>query len=253
MSESAATLELTGNVAVLTLNRPRVHNAVDQTMMAALEHALDRIEQSPARAVVLTAAGERSFCAGSDLRYFATLTEADQVRAMCARIQAILDRLYLGERPVIAAVNGNAHGGGCEILSACHLRLAPAEVRFQFKQAGMGVVTGWGGAQRLFRLLGTGTATRLLVTGRAFGGDEAVRLGFVDMLVPAEQLMAEAVALGEQIAAGAPLAVSSFLSLARAFHELPADQARALETDLFVARWSEPWFQQAMTRFITKK
>ena len=135
--------------ALITLNRPEVHNAIDDQAMAELEEVLDFIEGNPdLKAIIITGAGHKTFCAGGDIRYFATLNTREACVAMSQRMQAILTRLYKGERPVIAAVNGQALGGGCEILTATHIRYCVPTARFAFRQAPNGIITGWGGGER---------------------------------------------------------------------------------------------------------
>ncbi len=233
------TFDLEGDIGVIRLNRPEVHNAVDAAMMVALEEILDRVDGEPdLRVLVLTGAGERSFCAGGDLKHFASLESREEGAAMSRRMSALLDRLADGPRPVIAAVNGDALGGGCEVLVACHLRLAVAGARFSFRQAAMGVVTGWGGGVRVLRLLGRSGALRLLLTADRIDAAEARRLGLVDVLVDEPgSLMDEALGLARRIAANAPEAVAAFLDLARTYEADGAAAARQREAELFAERW----------------
>ncbi len=246
--------ERRGALALLTLNRPAVRNAVDAAMMARLEARLDRVEaDDDVRVVVLTGAGSKGFCAGGDLAWFATLASRDDGLAMSRRMQAVLHRLWAGPRPVIAAVAGDAWGGGCEILTACHLRVAAESARFGFRQAAMGVVTGWGGGARLFHLVGRSHALRLLLTAEAVGAEEALRIGLVDRLAPAGEVLDQAAALGETIAANAPHSVRAFLGLAHAFDRAGGAAVTEEETRLFAHYWDGEHFRRRLAEWEARR
>ncbi len=250
MTADTVLWETDGPVATITLNRPAVHNAVDAAMMARLESILDQIEAQPQiRALILTGAGDRTFCAGGDLKYFVTLRTREAGLEMSRRMQAILARLYEGERVVIAAINGQALGGGCEILTACHFRVAAETANFGFRQAANGITTGWGGGTRLFALLGRAKALDLLLTSRIIDAREALALGLVDRMVPPSEAIAEARRLAEQICANPPRAVRAFLELARSVDQ--GDRAAAVrrETELFGEGWESEAFGQVLARF----
>ncbi|MEM7354022.1 MAG: enoyl-CoA hydratase/isomerase family protein [Acidobacteriota bacterium] len=244
--KEVVTFEVDDGVGIIRLNRPEVHNAVNDAVMAGLEAILDRIEEMPeVRALILTGAGEQTFCAGGDLKYFASLESQAAGEAMSHRMQALLRRLADGPRPVIAAVNGNTLGGGCEILVACHLRLAVATARFSFRQAAMGIVTGWGGGARVFRLLGRAKALELLLTAKTIEAGEAQRLGLVDHIVDeGERLMDEALSLAQQIAANSRRSVAAFLELARVYEHDGASAAEQRERELFGEAWVGEQFRR---------
>jgi enoyl-CoA hydratase/carnithine racemase len=252
MDRSPVEVEIADSVALVRLNRPEVHNAVDERVIRGLEEALERIEAAGVRAMVLTGAGSETFSAGGDLRYFATLRTREQAREMSERMQAILARLDQGPRLSIAAVNGNAYGGGCEILAACHLRIAARGVRFQLRQGAMGLSTGWGGGLRLFRLVGRSQALRLLVLGEAVDADEAARIGLVERVVDAENLLPEARKWAAQAAARPEGSIQAFLELARLAGAGLGPAARRRETDLFLERWASPHFRQAIEEFLSR-
>lgn len=248
-----AELELFGAVAVLRLTRPEVHNVVAMATIDRLEQLLDQLDADPeVRVLVLTGRGVKSFCAGSDLADLAPLVDgsAEQRAAaldMSPRMSAILDRLEAGPRVTIAALVGSAYGGGCELLTACHLRVAGQGIHFSFRQAAMGVSTGWGGGVRLFRLVGRSRALRLLLTADTVDTDEALRIGLVDFLVPQDQVLDEALALAERIAGNAPASIAAFLELARAADQSP-ETARAVEERSFGELWQgEAFWQQVAT------
>lgn len=239
-------LEVVDAVAIMRLVRPQAHNAIDEATMQGLEAHLDTIDRDDPAVVVLTGSGSRTFSAGGDLDYFSRLASREQGLAMSRRMQAILDRLHEGPRPVIAAINGDAWGGGCELITACHLRLAEAHARFGFRQAAMGVVTGWGGGLRLFRLLGRSAALRLLLSAETIDAAEALRLGLVDRVVAPEGLMDETLALARAIAGNSRGSVRGFLELSRAAEGKDRETVVALETRLFGELWDGERFQSRL-------
>lgn len=245
-------LERSGAVVVLRLSRASARNAIDPSAMTAFERALDALDAEDApetRALILTASGDEAFCAGGDLKHFATLATREAGLAMSRRMQALLARLEDGPRYVIAAINGNAYGGGCELLTACHYRIAAEHARFAFRQAANGVTTGWGGGRRLLRMLCPSTALELLVTSRELDADEAWRLGLVDRVVPKARLLPAAMELAQTIVANPWPPVRAFLELAR--HARARDASLAeLETERFGDTWTSPEFAATLRRFL---
>ncbi len=242
-------LERLPGVVILRLARPEVHNVVDAALLERLEHHVEQLEaEGGTEVLILTGAGGRTFCAGADLSYVAALADHRQGLDLSRRMRALLGRLHGGVRPVIAAVNGDALGGGCEILTACHLRLAAASARFSFRQAAMGVVTGWGGGARLFRLLGRSRALRLLLTAETIDAAEALTLGLVDRVVPADELIDQALATGRRIAANSPDSIRAFLALARAA-DRPEDTVAELEERLFTDLWDGEHFRRKVAEW----
>lgn len=237
------------HIGTITLNRPAVHNVVDEAVMARLELILDQVESTAVRAVILTGAGEKTFSAGGDLKYFATLATREAGLAMSRRMQAILARLYEGKRVVIAAVNGQALGGGCEMLTACHFRIAADTARFGFRQAANGLITGWGGGTRLFSLIGRSRALDLLLTSRIVDAGEALDLGLIDRVVPSGEVMAGARELAERVCANPERAVSTFLELARSIERDDRRTARRRETELFADCWTTEKFRNVLKKF----
>ncbi len=255
MSNESVLLERRGAVAVVRLNRPEVHNAVDAAVIEGLEAAVDAVEDDPdVRAVVLAGAGERTFCAGGDLSYFEHLPTGRDAVAMSRRVQAVLSRLEDGPRPVIGALAGDVLGGGCEIAVACHLRIAGEGIRFSFRPAALGIVTGWGGGRRLFRLVGRSAALRLFLLAETITSDEALRLGLVDRVVPRGQVDEEAVAWGERIAAVSSASVRSFLELDRTIRTAaPEEVVVETETRLFGELWDGEDFRRSHDDWLRRR
>jgi len=194
-------LEKRPPLATLTLNRPKVLNALSVETLAELERAfLELRDDDTIRAVIFTGAGDRAFIAGADINQLATLDPAQAVRFAEAG-QRVLGLIETLGKPVIAAINGFALGGGCEIAMACHIRLAGSNAKLGQPEIKLGVIPGFGGTQRLARLVGEGRAMELVLTGEPIGADEALRLGLLNRVVAPAELLPAALALAEKIAA----------------------------------------------------
>jgi enoyl-CoA hydratase len=198
------------NVATIVLNRPRVRNALNAELLAALATALRRLDADPAaRAIVLTGAGDKAFAAGADIAELRALA-GSVAGAAQARSGQSITRLMEGlNTPVIAAVNGYALGGGCELAMAADIRIASENAMFGQPEVNLGLIPGYGGTQRMPRLAGRGMAMYLCLTGEMIDAREALRIGLVERVVPPEQLMPEARRIAGLIAAKAPLAVAA--------------------------------------------
>jgi enoyl-CoA hydratase len=220
-------------LATITLDRPAVLNALNAATLAELDLVLDDLAANPAvRVVLLTGAGDRAFAAGADIRELAPLT-ADEGRAFALRGQSVFRKIEKLGKPVIACIQGFALGGGCELAMACTLRLAADNARLGQPEVKLGIVAGYGGTQRLPRLVGRAAALKLLLTGAPIDAPEALRIGLVDEVIPAAQLMKRAEALALQIAANAPLAVAETLRAVDQGLDLPLDDALDREAASF--------------------
>ncbi len=220
-------------LATITLDRPAVLNALNAATLAELDLVLDDLAANPAvRVVLLTGAGDRAFAAGADIRELAPLT-ADEGRAFALRGQSVFRKIEKLGKPVIACIQGFALGGGCELAMACTLRLAADNARLGQPEVKLGIVAGYGGTQRLPRLVGRAAALKLLLTGAPIDAPEALRIGLVDEVIPAAQLMQRAEALALQIAANAPLAVAETLRAVDQGLDLPLDDALDREAASF--------------------
>lgn len=198
-------VELRGRVAVVTVTRPEVRNALNVGVLDGIEAALDACERrADVDAVVFTGAGEKSFVAGADISQLVGYTLQDGLRA---RMQRLWDRIQDLELPTIAAVNGVALGGGNELAMSCDIRIAADRARFGLPEAGLGILPGAGGTQRLSRLVGLGQAQEMILTGRIIDAEEALRIGLVTSVVPPEELLDAALGTAGTILAKGPLAV----------------------------------------------
>lgn len=184
-----------GGVTRLTLNRPKQLNALNQQLFRELEQILDQVAEDPAvRVVVITGAGERAFAAGADIREFEAMGPVEALE-FSRNTQRVLRKLETLSKPTIAAVNGFALGGGCELMMACDIAYAADSAKIGQPEITLGIIPGGGGTQRLPRLLGKQKAKELVLTGEALSAEEAHRLGLVSKVVPAADLMAEVQAL----------------------------------------------------------
>jgi enoyl-CoA hydratase len=220
-------------LAVVTINRPKVLNALNAETLAELAEAFEELASDPEiRVILLAGAGERAFVAGADIRELAPLTP-EEGRAYSLRGQGVLRRIETLGKPVIACIQGFALGGGCELAMACTLRLAADDARLGQPEVKLGVMAGYGGSQRLTRLVGRSEGLKLLLTGAIIDAREALRIGLVDEVLPAAGLMQRAEALAQEIAANAPLAVAETLRAVDEGFDLPLDLALLRESVRF--------------------
>ena len=233
MSFENLLIERDGAVTVITLNRPKVLNALNAQTMDELTAALDAVAADrEVRAVILTGGGDKSFVAGADINELAVQTPVGG-RDHARRGQRLLDRIERLGKPVIAAVNGFALGGGCELAMACTVRLAADTARFGQPEINLGIIPGYAGSQRLPRLIGRGRAQELLLTGDMISADEAYRIGLANRVVPAAQLMDEARKLAHTLAAKAPVAVRYILDAVASGADMAFAEAEDHEATLF--------------------
>lgn len=230
-----ATIELAvhGRVAVLSLHRPDVMNAISMAMRAELRQALELLQADPAiGAAVLTGSGDKAFSAGMDLREFSGLLAQTPV-AEVKRIRAAShEGIAVFDKPIIAAVNGLAMGGGVELALQCDVILAAQEASFAFPEVRRGLMPGNGGTQRLSRRVGRGRTLEMILTGRSVPAQEALAIGLVEFVVPRAELLAGAIELASQMASNAPLAVRNAKAAITRGAEMSLDEGLRLEQDL---------------------
>jgi enoyl-CoA hydratase len=220
-------------LGVVTLDRPNVLNALNSQTLEELDRAFGEMAMDTSiRVILLTGAGGRAFAAGADIKELSELT-AEEGHAFSLRGQAVLRGIETLGKPVIACIQGFALGGGCELAMACTIRLAADDAKLGQPEVKLGLIAGYGGSQRLPRLVGRGGALKLLLTGAIVDANEALRLGLVDDVIPAAQLMERAEALALAIAANAPLAVKETLFSVNEGIDLPLDLALMREAVRF--------------------
>lgn len=249
------TYEINDGVAVLSVNRPGARNALNWTAQEQFAERVAAASQDPSlRVLIITGAGRQAFVAGGDLKELAPHGDQAGGERLNRVMGQALAQLTALPVPVIAAVNGDAYGGGCEIVTACDLRLAAAHAHFQFAQIRNALTTGWGGTARLVRLIGQSRAMELLLTGRTVTSHEAQAIGLVHEVVPPEQdLLAVARQWAERLCRlpQAALAANKQLVHAAATHSLA--ETYALETHLFTKLWVHSDHHEAMRAFNEKR
>jgi enoyl-CoA hydratase len=241
------------SVATITLDRPEVLHALDALMFDELETAFAELSAAPQiRVILLTGSGDRAFAAGADIR---GLLEIDETggQALSTRGQQVFRGIELCPKPVIACINAVALGGGCELALACTLRLASDRARLGLPEAKLGLIPGYGGTQRLPRLVGRGAALRLLLTGAIVDAEEARRIGLVDEVIPAAELMTRARTLAQAIASLAPLAVSGVLEAVAQGEQLELEEALRLESRIFGRLCGTADKQEGVNAFLEKR
>jgi enoyl-CoA hydratase len=241
-----------GRVAVLTVNRPDKLNALNDQVRSDMLEVLGQIENDPAvGAVVLTGAGEKSFIAGADIGEFAGRTPFDQRYAM--RSPRIFDVMASFPKPVIAMINGFCLGGGCELAMSCDIRVASEKARFGQPEIKLGLIPGGGGTQRLPRLVGTGNALRLILTGDMIDAAEAKSIGLVDLVVAPEELRTKTLELAQKIAGMSPLTVKVAKEAVRASEKMSIEEGITYERDLFCLCFSTADKEEGVKAFLEKR
>jgi enoyl-CoA hydratase len=226
-------LEKKDGVATVTVNRPTKLNALNSRTLEELDAVFSALaSDDEVKGVILTGAGEKAFVAGADIGELAGL-DADTGRALSERGQRVFDRIEWLGKPVVAAVNGFALGGGCELALACHVRVASEGASLGTPEVRLGLLCGYGGTQRLPRLVGRGAALEILLTGERVKADEAYRLGLVNRVVEQKDLQAEAESLVRKMIAGGPLALRATLEAVHGGLDRPLGEAQAGEAQLF--------------------
>jgi enoyl-CoA hydratase len=246
-------VEARGPITVLTLHRPEVLNALNRVTLLELERFVVVFLDDPvSRALIVTGAGEKSFVAGADINELAAL-DARSAEEASRFGQRVFDRLERSPKPVIAAVNGFALGGGCELALACHIRLASDNAVFGLPEVTLGIIPGYGGTQRLPRLVGLGRAIEITLTARRIKADEAERIGLVNRVVPQPQLVDEAVKLAESILRNGPLAVSAALDVTLRGVRIPIEDGQRMESARFGLLAASEDMHEGMKAFLEKR
>jgi enoyl-CoA hydratase len=232
MSYQSVTLTTADGIATLTVNRPDKLNALNAATIADLGGAIDEVRSSPSIAGLIVTGAGRAFIAGADISELAKENPVT-ARELAIRGQGVFRSFERSRKPVIAAVNGFALGGGCELALACHIRIASEQAKFGQPEVKLGLCPGYGGTQRLPRLVGKGRALQLLLTGETIDAAEAYRIGLVNKVVAADALIPTATEMMKQILANGPLAVAACIEAVNAGLDMSLDGALALEATQF--------------------
>ncbi len=253
MSLATLLVDDVNGVRWLTVNRPNKLNALNQEVLADLDEALREAFAAPAaRALVITGAGEKAFVAGADITELTTLTAA-AAEALSLRGQRLFGLIAESSKPVLAAVNGFALGGGCELALACHLRLASSNASFGQPEVKLGLIPGYGGTQRLPRLVGQGRALELLLTGATIDAPTALAWGLVNRVTEPGALRETVQRLAEQILAVSPVAASRCLAAVRDGAALPLERALAMEAAHFGLCFAGEDAREGTAAFLEKR
>ncbi len=240
-------------IGFITFNRPKVLNALNRKTMEELNDVLIAArEDDEVRALILTGAGEKSFVAGADISELAVQTPVSG-KETAAYGQSVLHRLETLGKPSIAAINGFALGGGCEVALACTIRLASKTAKLGQPEVKLGIITGYGGSQRLTRLCGKGVAHELCLTGEMISAEEALRIGLVNHVYEAAELLPAAESMAKKIIANAPLSVKYTLEVIEHGAEMPQEEGLYLETTLFGLCAATEDMREGMRAFFEKR
>ena len=246
-------LEKKGNIAIATINRPKALNALNSQVLEDLNELVDLVNaDEEIRALVLTGAGEKAFVAGADIGEMSTLTKAEG-EAFGKKGNDVFRKLETMPIPTIAAVNGFALGGGCELSMSCDIRICADTAVFGQPEVGLGITPGFGGTQRLARLVSPGMAKQLIYTARNIKADEALRIGLVNAVYPAADLMAAAEKMAVTIAANAPIAVRACKKAINEGLDVDMDAAIVIEEKLFGSCFETADQKEGMGAFLEKR
>lgn len=245
------TYEQDGFVGVVTINRPKALNALNSDVLKEIEAAFDEIDLEETRVVILTGAGDKSFVAGADIGEMSTLTKAEG-EAFGKIGNDVFRKIETFPLPVIAAINGFALGGGCEISMSCDIRLCSENAIFGQPEVGLGITPGFGGTQRLARIVGVGKAKEMIYTAFNIKAEEALRIGLVNAIYPQDELLAAAKKMAAKIASNAPIAVRASKKAINDGLQVDMDQAIVVEEKAFGSCFETEDQKAGMGNFLEK-
>lgn len=244
--------EVDGMVGVITINRPKALNALNSQVLDELDKTLDSVDVDSVRALILTGAGEKSFVAGADIGEMSTLTK-EEGESFGKKGNDVFRKLETFSIPVIAAINGFALGGGCEISMSCDIRICSENAVFGQPEVGLGITPGFGGTQRLARIVGVGMAKQMIYSARNIKADEAFRIGLVNAVYPLEELIPAAQKLAATIAKNAPIAVRNCKKAINDGTQVNMDEAIVIEEKLFGDCFESYDQKEGMAAFMEKR
>lgn len=240
-------------IGFITINRPKHLNALDRMTVEEISDAIDwAAADDEIKIVIITGAGDKAFVAGGDINFLKTLTPVE-ARKFARFGQAVLRKFEHLPKPIIAAINGFCLGGGCEIAMACDFSIASTQAKFGQPEVSLGVTAGFGGTQRLPRLIGVGRARQLLYTGDIINAEEALRIGLVNAVVPEGELMDHVIGIAKRIIAKGPLAVRFSKAAINNGMQTDIDRAMTIECDIFALCFSTEDQKEGMNAFIEKR
>lgn len=245
--------ETKDGILTITIDRPKVLNALNAQTVGEIGRAFDAArEDASVKCVILTGSGEKAFVAGADINELAQMTPITG-KATAESGQRVFRAIERFPKPVIAAINGFALGGGCELALACHMRIASEKAQMGLPEVSLGIIPGYGGTQRMARLLGKGKALELILTGDRVSAAEAERIGLVNKVVPPDQLMTAAEEMAKKMASRGPLALRAAIEAVMSGSEMPFDEGQVLEATLFGLLASTEDMKEGMGAFLEKR
>jgi enoyl-CoA hydratase len=245
--------EVEDGIAIITINRPKALNALNEATVAELKAAFTRVADDPnVKSAILTGSGEKSFVAGADITEITT-KDAQSGAEFALNGQGLLNMMQHSDKPIVAAVNGFALGGGCEIAMACHVRFAAENAKFGQPEVNLGIIPGYGGTQRLARLVGAGRALELSMSADMIGAEEAYRIGLVNKVYPQAELVDKAKEYCKKVMSKGPKAISAVLHAVNRGIEMSLGDALRLEAHLFGLVCATEDMKEGTKAFIEKR
>jgi enoyl-CoA hydratase len=245
--------ERKGYIFVITIDRPKVLNALNAKTVEEIGRAFAEVrEDEEIRCVIVTGAGEKAFVAGADINELARMTPIVG-KFVSEQGQNVFLQIERFPKPVIAAINGFALGGGCELALACHMRIASDEAQLGLPEVSLGIIPGYGGTQRMVRLLGKGKAFELICSGERIGAADAERIGLVNKVVRPDQLMPAAEELAKKIAMRSPVAIRAAIEAINSGSDMPFEEGQVLEATLFGLLCASEDMKEGMKAFLEKR
>lgn len=244
---------ISDNIAILTISRPHVLNALSSLVLNELDLVIESLKENrEARVIIITGSGEKAFVAGADIAEMAKKSKAEALE-FSRKGQSIFAKLEALTQPIIAAVNGYALGGGCELALACDIRVASANAKFGQPEVSLGIMPGYAATQRLPRLVGLGNALLLMMAGDAISAEEALRIGLVQKMVPLPDLMKCCIDLAKKVLSKGPRAVSEVKRITRAGLLTDFESGSRLEAEAFSSLFGEAEMREGMQAFLEKR
>ncbi|MGI0083009.1 MAG: enoyl-CoA hydratase/isomerase family protein [Nitrosopumilaceae archaeon] len=245
-------MEKDEETALITINRPEKLNAMNLEVMDEFVSVLDDVEKDSSKAIIITGAGQKAFSAGADIEYMSKIGPSEAEK-YALRGHEVLNKIERLEKPVIAAINGYALGGGCELALACDIRFASPNAQLGQPEVTIGICPGWGGTQRLLRIIGPARAKDLIFTGRKIGADEALAMGLVNKIIPTENLLIESKAYAKNIAKNSSFAIGISKMLLNKGMDATLDTGLKLEIYSWSLCFSSKDRQERMRAFVEKR
>ncbi|MCB0747270.1 MAG: enoyl-CoA hydratase/isomerase family protein [Ignavibacteriae bacterium] len=245
-------VDFESDLAIITINRPEKLNALNNEVFNELENVFDQLKKDKTNVVIITGAGDKAFVAGADIK---ELNKCDEKtgKDFSLKGQNVFNKIENLGKPVIAAINGFALGGGCELALACHIRIANSRAKFGQPEVNLGIIPGYGGTQRLARLINTGRAAEYILTGDLFDAEDALRIGFVNKITAPEDLIDEAKSLAKKISAKGQIAVRAALGAILQTNDSNLNDGLNYETELFASCCKTNDFVEGTTAFLEKR